>query len=94
MHEVQTEGLPNITGRIYAHLANSDAIYNTGAFDSRSNIGLRNLRGGDSKSSGYYAFNAAAGETKIDGTLKNDVYGKSDHVTTYNSAIQIWKRIS
>lgn len=41
---------------------------------------------------------ASRGETKKDGTLKTadeyHVYGKSDHVTTYNSAIQIWKRIS
>ena len=41
-----------------------------------------------------YVFNASSGERKINGTYKNDVYGKSDHVTTYNSAIQIWKRIS
>lgn len=39
-------------------------------------------------------FNASEGETKTDGTFKNDVYGKSNHLTPYNSAIQIWKRIS
>ena len=39
-------------------------------------------------------FNDLKGETKTDGTLKNDVYGKSDHVTPENYTIKIWKRTS
>ena len=39
-------------------------------------------------------FNASKGEMKLDGTLKNDVYGKSDHVTPMNITYKIWKRTS
>ena len=49
---------------------------------------------GDSFNYGYNNFDASKGETKVDGTFKNDVYGKSDHLQTNNITIKYWKRIA
>ena len=43
---------------------------------------------------GETLFDASIGETKIDGTFKNDVYGKSDHLQTNNITVKYWKRIA
>lgn len=43
---------------------------------------------------GNTLFDAALGETKIDRTYKNDVYGKSDHLQTNNITVKYWKRIA
>lgn len=100
MHDIQNEGIPNITGRIDAiriyRYSGGVPHGAEGAFKRQTDkIGdALGRREADYAYMGVDAFSAQDGETKIDGTLKNDVYGKSDHVTTYNSAIQIWKRIS
>ena len=43
---------------------------------------------------GNTLFDASKGETKVDGTYKNDVYGKSDHLQTNNITFKYWKRIA
>lgn len=95
LHTTQNEGIPNITGSwssVYRRAVIKDYVgaysgNDLGKFQYGSYEASGNIYGGVS-------FNASNGETKTDGTYKNDVYGKSDHVTTYNSAIQIWRRIS
>lgn len=39
-------------------------------------------------------FDASKDEKKRNGTYKNDVYGKSDHLQTNNITIKYWKRIA
>ena len=39
-------------------------------------------------------FDASKGEKKRNGTYKNDVYGKSDHLQTNNITFKYWKRIA
>lgn len=88
LHITQNEGIPNIRGVLGAM---QNGVYD-GAFKRGK---YQNNWSYDTGNNHYNVnFNAADGETKTDGTYKNDVYGKSDHVTTYNSAIQIWRRIS
>lgn len=49
---------------------------------------------GDSFNYGFINLDASKGETKVDGTFKNDVYGKSDHLQTNNITVKYWKRIA
>jgi hypothetical protein len=103
LHEVQQEGLPNITGSYRGGQdgsKNINVLEATGAFygdDYKSSCDdTSNDR--NTTYNKLLKLDASKGETKTNGTVKtNDeyhVYGKSDHVTTYNSAIQIWRRIS
>lgn len=102
--QIQPEGLPNIT----ASARNGHVDYNLntalrtlkGAFKSGENLPKSVYTSAPTSSLGNYhsdsslIFDASKGETKTDGTFKNDVYGKSDHVTPYNVSFHMWKRIS
>ena len=102
--QIQPEGLPNIT----ASARNGYVDYNLntalrtlkGAFKDGKSLPKSVYTNASPSSAGYYTndasltFDASKGETKTDGTLKNDVYGKSDHVTPYNISFHMWKRIS
>jgi hypothetical protein len=94
LHITQAEGLPNITGGFVSATAQDRKISDK-AFEKEDYSSSSYLIGtsGNAVPHEKYKINAAIGEVKSDGTYKNDVYGKSDHVTTYNSAIQIWRRI-
>ena len=85
-------GLPNITstttlrwlsGTTTGALSLSQLTKNVNGVDGGSNIGNVNLN-----------FDAANGETKLNGTYKNDVYGKSDTVQPPAYIVNIFKRIS
>ena len=81
--EVQNEGLPNITGSLYGMQQNKGGG-TSGAF-SRSG-GSGNNEGTHSGFGSYdISFNARS---------SNSIYGASSHVTTYNTAVYIWKRIA
>ena len=86
LHEVQQEGLPNITGGFVSATA-ADRKVSDGAFEKE-----------DYSSSSYLigtSGNAVPHEKyKINASRSSPIYGASDHVTALNSAIQIWKRIS
>ena len=69
-------GLPNITGSMTNVVSESSS--RTGAIDFIT--GGEAWAGGSGKQFRKIEFNAAWGETKIDGTIKNDVYGKSNTV--------------
>ena len=93
--QIQPEGLPNIKGTV---LTGNHSL-NLGCGDHRGAFYEPNLKrgasiAGDSGNgwSGSLGIDASKGETKTDGTLKNDVYGKSDHVTPYNVSFHMWKR--
>ena len=81
----QAEGLPNITG-------NSGAInlaqYVTGAGTGA----LRQIDGGISMGSAVNAVNRP--NIAFDASYSNSIYGASSHVTPYNSAVRIWKKIA
>lgn len=95
----QHEGLPNITGKIQ----NKASVYSfnwtgsegDGAFEALD-MALNSVdsRVQSSPSPRGYKINASKGETKADGTLKNDVYGKSDHLQTNNITVKYWKRVA
>lgn len=72
----QPAGLPNITGAATGTPCESYAGNPSGAF-YRGHTGTV---GGHTYTTASIGFNAASGETKLDGTIKNDVYGKSDTV--------------
>lgn len=82
-------GLPNITGKLGTTSTTED-YPSTGAF---SRIGAGSVYGGNAYKRQYTAFSAADGETKLDGTLQNDVYGKSDTVQPPAYKIYAWKRV-
>lgn len=79
--EYKEAGLPNITASTI-HSGTAGVYDNaSGAFVPQN----YNRRGALAASGSYdlyknISFNAAKGETKTDGTLRNDVYGKSDTV--------------
>ena len=84
LHEVQTEGLPNIEGNLYA-MATDVSNSSNGCFtmqlvrDARDEGGSGNFK--------YY-------NIQLKASTSNPIYGSSEHVTALNSAIQIWRRIS
>ena len=97
----QSEGLPNIIGRLGAPINDggdgSREIF--GAYSDSYKSGNSDGNRGDTRQqNGVHIFIASYGEAKIDGTLKskNDykVYGKSNHVTPCNATIKVWQRIS
>ena len=81
----QAEGLPNITGnsgRIY--LAQYESNVGTGA--------LRQIDGGVGM--GDAAIMIHSPIITFNASLSNSIYGASSHVTPYNSAVRIWKKIA
>ena len=82
----QAEGLPNITGLIDPVSGLFKSNFRDGAFsgggDWRFSPVQQNSGGGES-SACYFS---ASGS--------NSIYGASTHVTPYNSAIRIWKKIA
>lgn len=91
--QIQAEGLPDITGEARGVMFDqaggcsaSGAISISSAYRDRGWMGTS---GTDAKG---LKFKASDGEKKLDGTYKNDVYGKSDHVTPVNVALYMWRR--
>lgn len=87
-------GLPNITGMDDGGLVHSGGASRCeGAFTEESYentvgaIGSGNVYGRR-----WSSFSASNGETKMDGTLKNDVYGKSDTVQPPAIRVFAWRR--
>ena len=82
---VQNEGLPNITGSISGAIC-MDTSNVSGSFNASSSfVRAYALNGGGIQ--GYRNLNFYASSS-------NGLYGASAHVTPYNSAIRIWKKIS
>lgn len=93
----QHEGLPNITGDTNGLTGNYYNRIKKGAFIKSSSYNRDEFYAGSSSvraTTNTFTFNAVDGETKADGTLKNDVYGKSDHLQTNNITVKYWKRIA
>lgn len=78
----QAEGLPNITGGVAA----GTGVYQNGF--SAFQIG-NEVQFSVSQQEGVGKANL-----NIDASLSNSIYGASTHVTPYNSAIRIWKKIA
>lgn len=97
---LQAEGLPDITGglassgqRITGGNEQNGSVGCNGAFAQTSRGNFQGFGNGGGYSTAHrFSFTGSAGETKLDGTLQNDVYGKSDHVTPINYTIKVWKR--
>lgn len=81
----QSEGLPNITGTFALTwgLLYSDGNGMSGAFTSNGSLATPNP--GSNNNRNGVVFNASN---------SNSIYGASTHVTPYNSAVRIWKKIS
>lgn len=90
----KTAGLPNITGtlggsiHVYGYTSTTNGAFSgTPTADSSQ---------GHSAYSGNWmlnpTFSADRGETKLNGTHQNDVYGKSDTVQPPALVVNIWKR--
>ncbi len=90
-------GLPNITGEFhYETTTQEDDIskpHIKGAFTAHAMDNGEAVYGDDGNGS-YYKFNAAKGETRLDGTISNRIYGKSDTVQPPAIKVFAWKRIS
>lgn len=88
----QSAGVPNITGEFDPWSFNN--YTNTkGAFSQIAN-GVLSYDSSGIYYGARFRFDASKGETKINGTLKNDVFGKSNRVQVDNITIRYWKRIS
>lgn len=90
-------GLPDITGKINNQyiLAKKDGSDTIGAFNGIAYQGTANY-GVNASSSDWgcgVSFKASSGETKTNGTVKNDVYGKSDTVQPSAQIFNIWQRV-
>lgn len=78
----QAEGLPNITGGV----ASGTGIYQ----NALSSFQISNeVQFNVSQQQG-----TAKSNLGFDASISNSIYGASTHVTPYNSAIRIWKKIS
>ena len=81
----QNEGLPNITGILNNYIGNpvneSGALYKIA-------LGKTYFQG-QSAETGYQTISLG-----INASKSNSIYGSSTHITPYNSAIRIWKKIS
>lgn len=88
-------GLPNITGQYTPN--GSPSRDHTGAFGTNGSFNGLSHRNETGNWTSYLTFNAASGETNVDGTLKtNDsdkVYGKSNTVQPPAYKVYAWKRI-
>lgn len=81
----QAEGLPNITG-------NSGTI-NLAQYETGAGTGaLRQIDGGIAMGSAINVINKPI--ITFNASLSNSIYGASTHVTPYNSAVRIWKKIA
>ena len=80
----QNEGLPNITGILNNYIGSpvseSGALYKTG-------FGKTYFQG-QSAETNYQTISLG-----INASKSNSIYGSSTHVTPYNSAIRVWKKI-
>ena len=81
-------GIPDITGFPGAWGFNNVG----GAFYEVHDLS-ENISHGDWTSSGL-RFKASLGETKMDGTIQNNVYGKSNTVQPAAYTVHIWRRIA
>jgi len=93
----QGEGVPNIVGQmagVYNSYTSRDKEEYKGAF-APTTYGFNNNEPIAAPCSTSYGsrtwFNAAYGEIHS-GTYYNNVYGKSDHVTSLNIALRYWRR--
>lgn len=84
--ETISAGLPNITGQ-----TTGQGYYQGGAFTSAGAITEQTTWGNYKWNK--QDFKASNGETKLDGTIRNDVYGKSDTVQPPAIKVYAWKRI-
>lgn len=80
----QNEGLPNIFGTINTLVGTQTST--TGVFGTTLSGTGRVIN----DSTGYYENFGITLNAKI----VNEIYGRTSHVTPYNSAIRIWKKIS
>ena len=81
-------GIPDITGFHGAWGFNNVG----GAFYVAHDLS-ENIKGGGWTSTGL-RFKASSGETKMDGTIQNNVYGKSNTVQPAAYTVHIWRRIA
>ena len=93
----QSEGLPNIIGRLGSPTTEY-SIWSSGALKNSGIESYNSRASGGGGNSWIIDFRASNGETKTDGTLKTDrdhkVYGASNHVTPCNATIKVWQRIN
>lgn len=87
-------GLPNITGTGIYGFDVGDKAENqpTGAvriYEKKDT----NVAQGSSWKKARFSIDASLGETKEDGTIQNDVYGKSDTVQPPAYKVYAWKRV-
>ena len=77
--------MPNIIGRIQGFYGAcfGQGAYADGSFYNAGGTARMNTNAG-----------AQGGGMGFDASRSNPIYGSSEHVTAYNSAIQIWRRIS
>ena len=93
-------GLPNITGSFQVGRANAsywDIVGAYGAFnytDYGTSFKLSYASMDNRASYQTASFNASSGEQKTDGTISNDVYGKSDTVQPPAIRVYAWQRAS
>lgn len=91
-------GIPDITGQITNQyiIAKKDKTDATGMFDGPAvdYVGNYGLNYSSDEWGIGLSLKASKGETKMDGNLKNDVYGKSNTVQPPAMVVNIWKRIS
>lgn len=81
----QAEGLPNITGSSGGiYLAQYKSDIGTGA--------LRQIDGGVGMGDAAVIIHSPI--ITFNASLSNSIYGASSHVTPYNSAVRIWKKIA
>lgn len=99
----QSEGLPNITGEFSFSTVDQGRTSThsfSSSFSKETEYGFAggNLFNDNGMGRLSYSFTASKGETKTDGTVKNDsehkVYGSSDHVTPCNATVKVWRRTS
>lgn len=88
----QSAGVPNITGE-FDPWAYSPLSHTTQAFSKIANNAY-SFNSTSAINGSRFKFDASKGEIKINGTLKNDVFGKSNRVQVDNITILYWKRIS
>ena len=89
----QHEGLPDIRGLFNVYTWGGGDCF--GGFTSEV-IGNNATEDGSEYDRTFtnIIFDASKGEKKRNGTYKNDVYGKSDHLQTNNITFKYWKRIA
>lgn len=79
----QNDGLPNIEASVLSH--NSSFSYGEGAFSVNTKSSL---------SPGGNTLGMFGDVAIFDASKSNEVYGRSDNVTTRNLSFKYWKRIA